>query len=1046
MSMIVNNNPDAWISIGELNRNIKDTVREFTKIVTGQEISYAGDNPSKYSMSEKMRAKIRALEQNQQNAKNGMIMLTMAQEGIQEQLDILKTIKLRALQAADSSTSDDDRLWLQKDIEDGFQKINDIAYEIEHNGINLLTGNVPIRETTIGWKLLLTPQVLDDSDMHLVDDVYFQLDGLQGPFDAFCRYQSVATPSTLLNDNSSVNFSGGTDGTSAQFKMDFSNKSVSDLVGKAFQVKGVNARGLTGTSYYAIIDSSRTGTPYNTGSFNVIDIAGMNKSAALNAIASKVSSVQSNYISAQASGDSIIFTPVNTQTESNNATFLDASTNQTSTGGTAGHEGATATGLGNLKTSGGAAATYKTVHHDAYTDEKDRYHPAWDERVLDTPATRATLSFNASGAADGSGFYFNGTYIKFVSDPTDPNYSSKTAGTGVTKIGLGWSGSFSTSSFNIQVNNGQFNITAKGTGTSYNNYSIIDGYAKADAVPGTVTGLGLSGLNATTTQIVNGVDGQRATYDMDLTAYDTTDPNLLETFIDELLTGSLHLNYKQYAYSSQQSIAYEFIDTKILTALEAKQRLDGSKTVDLNNLRTAVQGGTTIADAFINLMTRQNSRFSDASNGGQKILRATATAKGVFGNEDSLNTTADQLSHYTLDFKKWVQENGTALKNLPRYLDGKGFRFYCATDTEHWFNFVFVSGEDDDRPEGISGAHLETIPIDVSGLADITPGTDFDEVVRRLVQTVYNQANPHLIADDHNLCLAVNPDEGTLTVYDERKEDVLLNPTAYPNVRQMGAKIGDGVLDDVQKTTVTVPANQRQLAIQHTDYSAQYIVLHIPQTTINHIFALDPDWPDYSRFNITTQTGRDYLLGKTNSGNSSSAALNKGLEYLFSALTTVSAQNSMLRTTAANLFTNYENETAAESKIRDTDIAKAYVNFTKSNMLAKASETMLAQANQNIAKIIELLDRSKPADDEKISDKKSSDKKSDDKKSAVTDKKSADKKSSSKKSSDKKSALLGQIGTFATQRDKTANKNSSAQKSSTDKKVDNTTKKTSGKK
>ncbi|MBR3745995.1 MAG: hypothetical protein IKN27_03445, partial [Selenomonadaceae bacterium] len=107
MAMVISSQ-DIRISMGELNRNIKDTVREFTKIITGQEINSAADNSAKYSMSEKMRMKIRALEQNQQNARNGLIMLTMAQEGIQEQLDILKTIKLRALQAADASASDDD--------------------------------------------------------------------------------------------------------------------------------------------------------------------------------------------------------------------------------------------------------------------------------------------------------------------------------------------------------------------------------------------------------------------------------------------------------------------------------------------------------------------------------------------------------------------------------------------------------------------------------------------------------------------------------------------------------------------------------------------------------------------------------------------------------------------------------------------------------------------------------------------------------------------------------------------------------------------------
>ena len=1055
--MVVNNNQDAGISIGEVNRNIKDTVREFEKVVTGQEINYSSDDPSKYAASEKMRTKIRALEQNQQNAKAGMIMLTMAQEGIQEQLDILSTIKARALQAADATTTDDDRKWIQSEIEKGFRKIDDIAYEIEHNGINLLTGNVPIRETTVGWQLLLTPQVLEDSDLYIVDDVYFQLDGIEGPFDAFSRYQSVDTPSTsLLNGNSKVNLSGGTDGTAAQYEMDFSGKSVSDLVGKAFQIRAVNARGNLQNNYtnFAVVDSSR---PYNTNgvnSGNVINITGLDKSGALNAIASTINGNYGSYLNATVNGDKIVFTSTNTQTESNGVLFGNYSTGDSYSGGVAGREAATATGLGlnGMKTSGGANATYKYIHHEAYKDDKDKFHPAWDEPVLDQPATTATMSFNISGAAAGSGITFNGRYFKFITDPSDPNYSNTTAGTGVTLVGLGYSGRITTGSFFMDFNNGQVTVTARGSGAAYNGFAIGDrGYNEVTAVPSTLTGHGLNALNAPTARTVDGVDGQRATYDMDLTAYDTTDPNQLESFIEELIVGSLHVNYKPQAYSNEQSIAYEFLDTKEPLALEALQRLNNSQQIDLNGLRTAVQGGKTIADAFIDMMTAKNSRFTKVTtDDGQKILRTTATSKGVYGNEDSLNTTADQLSHYTLDFRQWLTDNGsTALKNLPRYMDGKGFRFYCATDTEHWFNFVFTSGEDEsDRPAGISGAHLETIPIDVSSLnSDALAGLSFDDIVSKLVDTIYSQANPYLKADDHNLYLAVSHEKGTITVYDERKEDVL-DPSLrqyYPEVREMGAKIGDGVLDDVQKTTVQVPANQRQLAIQHTDYSAQNILLHIPQTTMNHIFALDPDWPDYSKFNITTQTGRDYLLGKTSSSN---AALNKGLEYLYNALTTVSAQNAMLHYTEAHIFSNYENETAAESAIRDTDIAKAYVNFTKSNMLAKASYTMLAQANQNVAKVIELLDRSKPDDtdvDDKKADKQAADKKSADKKSATygwlgtptsqrekktstADKKSdkktsaADKTSTDKKSADKKKTTYDRFGTPTTQRNKTSAK------------------------
>lgn len=1026
MAMVINNNKDAWISIGELNRNIKDTVREFEKITTGQNFNSAADDSAKYSVSEKMRTKIRALEQNQQNAKAGMLMLTMAQEGIQEQLDILKTIKARALQAADVSASDDDRQWIQSEIEDGFQKINDIAYEIEHNGINLLTGNVPIRETTVGWQLLLTPQILEDSDMNLIDDKYFELDGLEGPFDVFARYQSVDSPvSTLLNGNTSVNPDGGTDGVSAV--LDVAIDSVSDLSGKGFYVRGVDARGNNRNFYYAIVDSSK-GVNYNTSSYIKIDIANMDLTAAKNAVASAINNTASGYLTAAVTDTGISLTPTNTQTESNNVYLAGVSTNSTYKDAVAGHAGAVSTGLNlsGMKLSGGAneVSHTETTYEKYNPDDPDEVPHPVQKKVVDSPATTASLSVNVSGAADGSGFTFNGYYFKFAAGSNTTNTSD-----GVRNIGLNWNGSLTFGSFTLKMNNGQMTISSRYAGEYYNRYGIgADGYAEVESQPGTLVSAGLGALTVAT-QKTNGSDGLRSTYDIDLTSYDVSDTDLLEQFIAETVNNSLHLNYKTAANSSTvKTEAFEFIDTKVATSMDAIAKTKDAVTIDLNGLRAAVAGGKTIADAFIDLLSPKSSRFSKVIDDDKKILRYTSSAKGIYGNEDVLNTTADQLSHYTLDFKAWAEDNfGDAAKNVARYLDGKGFRFYCATDTEHWFNFVFSSGEDADRPDGISGAHLETIPIDVSALNDDKSITDAASLAKRLVETVYEQGQPYLVADNHNLYFAMDPDKGLLTVYDARKEDVLQYPERYPNVRQAGAKIGDGVLDDVQKTTVTIAANQRQLAIQHTDYSSQNILLHIPQTTMNHIFSLDPDWPDYSRFNVTTQTGRDYLLGKTNSGNSSSAALNKGLEYLFGALTTVAAQNSMLRTTETNLFTSYDNETEAESKIRDADIAKSFVAFTKSNMLAKAAETMLAQANQNASKILELLDRSKPVD-KKSSDKKSDDKKSADKKTSTFGQFGTSSTQRDKKSSDKKSSTFGQVGTSTTQRDK--NKTSAAQRNS----------------
>ena len=80
------------------------------------------------------------------------------------------------------------------------------------------------------------------------------------------------------------------------------------------------------------------------------------------------------------------------------------------------------------------------------------------------------------------------------------------------------------------------------------------------------------------------------------------------------------------------------------------------------------------------------------------------------------------------------------------------------------------------------------------------------------------------------------------------------------------------------------------------------------------------------------------------------------------ALTTVSEERSKLGAiqnrlehTINNLGTTSENLTAAESRIRDTDMAKEMMNFTKNNILMQAAQSMLAQANQQPQGVLQLL-------------------------------------------------------------------------------------------
>ncbi len=92
------------------------------------------------------------------------------------------------------------------------------------------------------------------------------------------------------------------------------------------------------------------------------------------------------------------------------------------------------------------------------------------------------------------------------------------------------------------------------------------------------------------------------------------------------------------------------------------------------------------------------------------------------------------------------------------------------------------------------------------------------------------------------------------------------------------------------------------------------------------------------------------------------ASAGTAIEKIKSALESVSTQRSelgaiqnRLEHTIKNLDNVVENTTAAESQIRDTDMAAEMVKFSNNNILAQAGQSMLAQANQSNQGVLSLL-------------------------------------------------------------------------------------------
>jgi flagellin len=85
------------------------------------------------------------------------------------------------------------------------------------------------------------------------------------------------------------------------------------------------------------------------------------------------------------------------------------------------------------------------------------------------------------------------------------------------------------------------------------------------------------------------------------------------------------------------------------------------------------------------------------------------------------------------------------------------------------------------------------------------------------------------------------------------------------------------------------------------------------------------------------------------------AHIDKAIEELSSKRSDLGALQNRLEHTIANLDNVVENTTAAESQIRDTDMAKTMVEYTKNNILSQAGTAMLAQANQSTQNVLSLL-------------------------------------------------------------------------------------------
>ena len=139
--MRINHNSSALGILFRL-RNINNSIsKNNEKLASGFRINRAADDAAGLSISEKMRTQIRGLLQVERNIQDGISLVQTADGAIGEVTAMLERMTELAVQAANDTYNEKDRMAIQKEINSLVDEIDSIASNTEFNGIKLLNGD-----------------------------------------------------------------------------------------------------------------------------------------------------------------------------------------------------------------------------------------------------------------------------------------------------------------------------------------------------------------------------------------------------------------------------------------------------------------------------------------------------------------------------------------------------------------------------------------------------------------------------------------------------------------------------------------------------------------------------------------------------------------------------------------------------------------------------------------------------------------------------------------------------------------------------------------
>ena len=148
--MVVQHNLTAMNSNRMLGITTSTQSKSTEKLSSGYKINRAADDAAGLSISEKMRKQIRGLTQASANANDGISAVQTAEGALSEVQDMLQRMNELAVKAANGTNSEDDRSYIQNEIDQLTTEIDRVAETTKFNETYLLKGD---RDATKGFTL-----------------------------------------------------------------------------------------------------------------------------------------------------------------------------------------------------------------------------------------------------------------------------------------------------------------------------------------------------------------------------------------------------------------------------------------------------------------------------------------------------------------------------------------------------------------------------------------------------------------------------------------------------------------------------------------------------------------------------------------------------------------------------------------------------------------------------------------------------------------------------------------------------------------------------